>query len=63
VILREDVASLALDYLLEPGADTRWVRQWLSPVSAPVAVRLRLEIVGPGKLSVDTLLFLIGERG
>jgi len=36
------------------------VREWVSPVSAPVAVRMR--VTGEGN-EVDTLLFLIKERG
>lgn len=58
--------SVAFDYLLEPGADTKWVREWMSPVSAPLAVRLRVQ---KGRRErgeerfVDTLLLLIKERG
>ena len=62
--LAEGVTDLAFDYLLEPGADTKWVREWISPVSAPLAVRIR--VAGCGKRDVgcvDTLLFLIKERG
>jgi prepilin-type N-terminal cleavage/methylation domain-containing protein len=62
--LADGVSSVAFDYLLEPGADTKWVREWVSPVSAPLAVRLR--IAGCGKRDagcVDTLLFLVKERG
>ena len=58
------VSNVAFDYLLEPGADTKWVREWVSPVSAPLAIRLR--IGGCGKRDaacVDTLLFLVKERG
>ena len=51
--------SLALDYLLSHGADASWVRDWQSPVSAPLAVRLRVTSGG----TVDTLFFLIGPRG
>jgi prepilin-type N-terminal cleavage/methylation domain-containing protein len=58
--LADSVTDLAFDYLLEPGADTRWVQQWVSPVSAPLAVRVRL---GRARGVVDTLLFLIKERG
>ncbi len=64
--LAGDVADVAFDYLLEPGADSRWVREWVSPVSAPVAIRLRVEGPGNGeggRAVVDTLLFLIKERG
>lgn len=62
--LADDVSDVAFDYLLDPGADTKWVREWISPVSAPLAVRLR--IAGCGKREagcVDTLLFLVKERG
>ncbi len=63
--LVDSVTDLAVDYLLEPGADTRWVRQWISPVSAPLAVRVRIERVGSGERGAvtDTLLLLIQERG
>jgi len=60
IALVDSVADLQLDYLLEPGAESRWVREWVSPVSAPVAVRMRIANAGGG---VDTLLFLIKERG
>ena len=62
--LADSVSDVAFDYLLDPGADTKWVREWISPVSAPLAVRLR--IAGCGKRvagCVDTLLFLVKERG
>jgi prepilin-type N-terminal cleavage/methylation domain-containing protein len=58
-VLRESVERMYLDYLLEPGADVRWVNEWHSPVSAPLAVRLRLQL----ESSVDTMLFIIGTRG
>lgn len=61
--LADSVAALAVDYLLEPGADTRWVRQWISPLTAPVAVRLRITRKDGEGTRVDTLLLLIGERG
>ena len=67
IALMDSVTELAFDYLLEPGAESRWVRQWVSPVSAPVAVRMRIEKAGCGmrdaRCAVDTLLFLIKERG
>jgi len=62
--LRTGATDVAFDYLLEPGADTKWVREWVSPVSAPLAIRLR--IGGCGKRDagcVDTLLFLVKELG
>ncbi len=65
--LLDNVTDLQFDYLLEPGAESRWVREWVSPVSAPVAVRLRVtrlrEKGEPERAVVDTLLFLIEERG
>jgi prepilin-type N-terminal cleavage/methylation domain-containing protein len=66
VVLADSVAGVDFDYLLEPGADSRWVRQWVSQVSAPLAVRMRLGRAGRGPSggsTVDTLLFLIKERG
>ena len=75
IALMDSVSDLALDYLLEPGAESRWVRQWVSPVSAPLAVRMRIEKAGcpkglpvgrgmrDARCVVDTLLFLIKERG
>jgi len=67
IALMDSVTDLQFDYLLEPGAESRWVREWVSPVSAPVAVRMRIanagcEMRGAGCV-VDTLLFLIKERG
>jgi prepilin-type N-terminal cleavage/methylation domain-containing protein len=59
VELATGVSSLALDYLLEPGANSHWVSAWSSPVSAPLAVRMRVS----RQSRVDTLLFLIGPRG
>ena len=59
LVLADDVQVVAFDYLLEPGADTKWMREWISPVSAPLAIRLRLR---HGTM-VDTLLFLVKERG
>jgi len=62
--LTNGVSGISFDYLLDPGADTKWVREWISPVSAPLAIRLR--IAGCGKRDsecADTLLFLIKERG
>jgi len=64
--LMDSVNDVALDYLLEPGAESRWVREWVSPVSAPLAVRIRVK--RPRKVEgaepvTDTLLLLIKERG
>src|SRR5438132_3166818 len=67
ITLMDSVAELAFDYLLEPGAESRWVREWVSPVSAPLVVRMRIAKGGcemrDAGCVVDTLLFLIKERG
>ncbi len=66
ITLADSITSVDLDYLLEPGAESRWVREWVSPVSAPLAVRMRVERPGKGeggRAVTDTLLFLIKERG
>ena len=59
IVLADSVRGLDLDYLLEPGADARWAREWVSPVTAPLAIRLRIRRAS----RADTLLFVIGERG
>jgi prepilin-type N-terminal cleavage/methylation domain-containing protein len=67
VTLADSVTDVGFDYLLEPGADAHWVREWISRVSAPLAVRARISRgrgTGDGGLVVcDTLLLLIKERG
>ena len=60
LVLVDDAPEVAFDYLLEPGADARWVRQWVSPVTAPLAVRIRVARASPA--AVDTQLLLIKER-
>jgi prepilin-type N-terminal cleavage/methylation domain-containing protein len=59
VALQGDVRNVEFDYLLEPGAESQWAREWVSPVSAPLAVRLRLTRSD----RVDTLVLLIKGRG
>lgn len=59
IALRGGISGIAFDYLLEPGANAAWVREWISPVSAPVAIRMRIERAA----GVDTLLFIVGPRG
>lgn len=59
IVLRQNVKTASFDYLLALGADARWVGAWHSPVSAPLAVRVRLVAT----TGVDTLLFVIGSRG
>ena len=66
IALMDSIGDVAFDYLLEPGEESRWVREWVSPVSAPLAVRMRVERPGNGeggRAVTDTLLFLIKERG
>jgi len=69
LMLADSVSDVAFDYLLEPGENTKWVREWISPVSAPLAVRVRItHLANSGQRTTDhavtdTLLFLIKERG
>lgn len=63
LLLADSVTALSFDYLLEPGLETKWVQEWLSPLSAPLAVRMRLTRREYGFEQSDTLLFLIKERG
>jgi prepilin-type N-terminal cleavage/methylation domain-containing protein len=62
LVLADSVSRVAFDYLLEPGANTIWAREWVSPVSAPLAVRIRVTYLG-SPARVDTALVLIGGRG
>jgi prepilin-type N-terminal cleavage/methylation domain-containing protein len=64
VTLADSVDRVEFDYLLDPGANAVWVREWASPVSAPVAVRVRIARSGDRETGgVDTLVILIGPRG
>jgi len=67
IALVDSVTGVEFDYLIEPGAESRWVREWVSPVSAPLAVRMRIAKAGcemrDAECAVVTLLFLIRERG
>ena len=65
IALGDSVRYVDFDYLLERGAESRWVREWVSSVSAPLAVRMRVEqsLGSGGSGLADTLLFLIKERG
>ena len=60
IALWPGVKAVAFDYLLEPGLESRWVTDWVSLVSAPLAVRIRLARTGS---SVDTMLILVKGRG
>jgi hypothetical protein len=57
--LADSVEALGIDYLLDFGAAERWGQAWMSEVSTPVALRLR--VAHPGR--TDTLLLLVGPRG
>lgn len=59
LVLADSLEAGTFDYLLADGAG-HWLAGWTSPVSAPTAVRIRLERRGG---AVDTLTFLIGGRG
>jgi len=62
--LADSATAVTFDYLLTPGADTKWVSEWVSPVSAPLAIRMRIARCGDQPVAcVDTLLFLVKERG
>jgi len=64
IVLYESVAAVEFGYLLQPGADSRWVREWLSQVSAPLAVRIRLTREHLlGRVASDTMVYLIKARG
>lgn len=64
IVFGDSVVRVAFDYLLEAGATEAWVREWVSPVSAPVAVRMRITRDGKRDTgNVDTLLFIVGPRG
>jgi prepilin-type N-terminal cleavage/methylation domain-containing protein len=63
VNLADSVRRLEVDYLMEAGANSRWSRRWVSPISGPLAVRLRLERIQHGKATMDTVILLIRERG
>jgi hypothetical protein len=86
IVLDDRIAGIDFDYLLDagngdtgdtvsgaPGATARFVREWISPVSAPIAVRIRIAHREPGtgeegtgsggRGAVDTVLVIVGPRG
>lgn len=63
VVLGDSVRRVEFDYLLEPGAATQWVRTWQSPLSAPLAVRVRIARRDHAREVADTMLYLIRDRG
>jgi len=65
LVLADSVRDVQFDYLLDPGENATWVREWISPVSAPLAIRVRVTRgCGRGERGcVDTLLLIVGPRG
>jgi prepilin-type N-terminal cleavage/methylation domain-containing protein len=69
--LADSVEDVQFDYLmvtdpLAVGADTRFLRGWNSPISGPIAIRLRIDHLDNSDgtpARSDTLLFVIGPRG
>jgi hypothetical protein len=47
-------------YMLETGERSEWLAGWVSPATAPLAVRL---ILAPALAPPDTVLLRIGQRG
>ncbi len=63
IVLADSVVDVRFDYLLEPGADKAWITEWVSPLSAPIAVRLRVyRRIAGGKTVGDTTLLQIKTR-
>src|SRR6266571_5987796 len=48
LVLADSVRDVQFDYLLDPGENATWVREWISPVSAPLAIRIRMKSAGCG---------------
>lgn len=63
MLLATPVEEASFDYLLTPGEASQWVNEWVSPASAPLAVRIRVRKAACRGQCIDTLLFLIGPRG
>lgn len=59
LFLADSIERIDFDYLLEPGAETRWASNWISTASTPLAVRMRLKHRQSG---IDTSLFMIMDR-
>ncbi|MBI4501456.1 MAG: prepilin-type N-terminal cleavage/methylation domain-containing protein [Gemmatimonadetes bacterium] len=57
--LADSVTTFSADHLIEYGSNSKWVSEWVSPVSGPVAARLRIS----RQSGTDTLLLRIGTRG
>ena len=67
IVLLDSVLDLDVDYALQTGTDAVWLRQWESPVTAPLGIRLRARRAWrrefPGTAPVDTILLFVGTRG
>ncbi len=59
VVLADSVDGAVLSYLADPTAEGGWVDGWSSPVSAPLAIRMRWM---RGEIE-ESLLCPIGARG
>jgi len=62
ILVAERVSVLDCDYLLAWGANASWVRTWQSPVSAPIALRVRVTRTYGEKEAVDTMLLMRDAR-
>jgi prepilin-type N-terminal cleavage/methylation domain-containing protein len=59
LVMADGLRGFGAEFLMEYGANASWVREWVSPVSAPIAVRIRLQYAD----RTDTLLLHVGPRG
>lgn len=57
--ITDSVRTVEFDYLLTTGLESRWVSQWTSPISPPLAIRVRVT----RNRGIDTTLVLVGRRG
>jgi prepilin-type N-terminal cleavage/methylation domain-containing protein len=64
IVLYDSIAAVEFGYLLQHGADSRWIREWVSEVSAPLGVRMRVvREHDHGRVVSDTMVYLIKARG
>ena len=59
-VLFPSVTLGRFEYLIEPGAQSRWRSEWQSDVTVPLALRLHVRRMSG---IADTLLIYLGERG
>ncbi len=62
LVLRGNVDSVKIDYLGSRGLDARWHASWISTITRPLGVRIRLTTPLLMRARVDTLLFGVGVR-